>query len=140
MTTLDLNTPYLPHICMSTYQHHPIYNNLNPSVPLILDYAMYDLTMLRAASKPGHYLGETMYARSDGTLAFYFTTEYLAKIATAAGFDIIQNEYATVINRNRYLQTSHVFNLSLNSSFLLPHHHTGKQNKSSVVRGCKVRW
>ena len=50
-------------------------------VIMFRDYGMYDLTMIRAAGKPGRLLGERCYARGDGTM-------YVALLCTPSHFFI----------------------------------------------------
>ncbi len=79
-----------------------LWNVLKPGGGIMFrDYALYDLTMMRVASKPGHYLGDHIYARSDGTTAYYFTKEYFNELATKCGFAVVQNEYCCVNLKNR---------------------------------------
>ncbi|GFS95631.1 tRNA N(3)-methylcytidine methyltransferase METTL6 [Nephila pilipes] len=60
---------------------------------LIRDYGLYDQAMLRFG--PGHKLDENFYVRQDGTRAFYFSEEYLEKLITEAGFEIVENKYVS---------------------------------------------
>ncbi|CAL1299706.1 unnamed protein product [Larinioides sclopetarius] len=60
---------------------------------LIRDYGLYDQAMLRFSS--GHKLDENFYVRQDGTRAFYFSEEYLEKLATNAGFLVVSNKYVS---------------------------------------------
>ena len=46
-------------------------------------------------------LGECLYQRADGTLAFFFSTQALAKLARGAGLEVLQCEYACVALQNR---------------------------------------
>ena len=68
---------------------------------LFRDYGMYDLTMIRSSAKPDRLLGENTYSRGDGTMSYFFTKEYILKLANKTGFDVIQNDYCCVINKNR---------------------------------------
>ncbi len=66
------------------------------------DYGLYDLTMLRMSNKGGRLLASNnLWSRGDGTMAFFFTREYLEEIAKLTGFDIILNEYCCVKLKNR---------------------------------------
>jgi methyltransferase-like protein 6 len=64
---------------------------------LFRDYAIHDMTMYRHVSR----LGEYLFRRQDGTLAYYFSCEHLEQIAHECGFEIIEMQYATVMVRNR---------------------------------------
>ncbi|ETO69083.1 hypothetical protein F442_14054 [Phytophthora nicotianae P10297] len=61
------------------------------------DYGLYDLAMRRNAKK----LGPSLYYRSDGTLAYFFSREVLAELFEKTGFQVLENEYCTVRLRNR---------------------------------------
>ncbi|CAI5745792.1 unnamed protein product [Peronospora destructor] len=61
------------------------------------DYGLYDLAMRRNAKQ----LAPSLYYRSDGTLAFFFSREELALLFEQAGFCTVENEYCTVRLRNR---------------------------------------
>ncbi|KAG7385581.1 Methyltransferase-like protein 6 [Phytophthora boehmeriae] len=62
------------------------------------DYGLYDLAMRRNAKK----LGPSLYYRSDGTLASFFSREALTELfETHGGFWTLENEYCTVRLRNR---------------------------------------
>lgn len=60
---------------------------------------------------PEQWLAPNMYKRGDGTLAYFFSTEALAERACAAGFEVDECRYITVINRNkkRKLELRRVF-------------------------------
>jgi methyltransferase-like protein 6 len=66
---------------------------------LFRDYALYDLPQLRFA--PRACLGRNLYKREDGTLAYFFSTADMQQRACAAGFEVLECEYACVINTNR---------------------------------------
>lgn len=46
-------------------------------------------------------IGRHIYRRGDGTLAYFYTTDELAGLATAAGLEVVDCEYVCVFNRNR---------------------------------------
>jgi len=56
------------------------------------DYGLYDHAQLRFQS--GHRLSEGCYARSDGTLSFYFSIERVRELFEAAGLQVVSLEYA----------------------------------------------
>lgn len=58
---------------------------------LFRDYGLYDHAMLRFA--PGHKILDNFYVRQDGTRAYYFTLDSIQKLATDAGFKILQLDY-----------------------------------------------
>merc|ERR1712083_475840 len=66
---------------------------------LFRDYGRGDLAQLRFG--PGHWLGDDLYVRGDGTLAAFFTTEGLRALFEAAGFDVMECEYrrCEIVNR-----------------------------------------
>ena len=68
-------------------------------VILFRDYGVHDMTMYR--HKIRH--SENLFERSDKTLAYYFSVEYLKQIANTAGLSVIELEYATIEMRNRKL-------------------------------------
>lgn len=75
-----------------------VYAALRPGgVVCFRDYGLYDLAMRRNAKK----LGPSLYYRSDGTLASFFSREALAQLFEQAGFRTLENEYCTVRLRNR---------------------------------------
>lgn len=62
------------------------------------DYGLYDLAMRRNAKK----LGKSLFYRSDGTLAYFFSREDIERVfGQQAGFNVVENEYATVRLTNR---------------------------------------
>lgn len=66
---------------------------------LFRDYGLYDMAQLRF---PGaQMLGPSLYRRSEGTLAYFFSVEALRAAAAAAGFEEVECEYARVQMRNR---------------------------------------
>ncbi|PRW58343.1 Bis(5 -adenosyl)-triphosphatase [Chlorella sorokiniana] len=66
---------------------------------LFRDYGLYDMAQLRF---PGtQLLGDCLYRRSEGTLAYFFSTQAIASLAQAAGFETVECEYARVQLRNR---------------------------------------
>lgn len=72
-------------------------DELRNGVILFRDYAICDMTMFRHTLR----LGENLYQRPDGTLAYYFTLEYLRSIVEDAGLQVLELEYATVSGQNR---------------------------------------
>jgi hypothetical protein len=66
-------------------------------VLLFRDYAVHDMTMHRHTTR----LGEYLFQRPEGTLAYYFDKNYLASIAAEAGFVVKELEYACVELSNR---------------------------------------
>ncbi|KAJ1680313.1 hypothetical protein EV182_000261 [Spiromyces aspiralis] len=74
------------------------------------DYGQYDAAQLRF--KPGHKLEDSLYVRQDGTMAYYFTVEYLRELFVGhAGLVELENEYVyrTVTNAKRNLSFDRVF-------------------------------
>ena len=66
---------------------------------LIRDYGLYDMTQLRF---PGAALiGENLYMRQEGTLAYFFAKEDLHRRLEASGFRKIELEYHCVHSHNR---------------------------------------
>lgn len=62
------------------------------------DYGLYDITQLRSRRR----LGDCLFARQDGTLAFFFTPEHLQQVlADCGGFEVVEMKYACVCNVNR---------------------------------------
>ncbi|CEG40831.1 methyltransferase domain-containing [Plasmopara halstedii] len=55
------------------------------------DYGRYDQAQLRFRS--GCKLQDNFYVRQDNTRAYYFTTEEIKEIFTAAGLCMVENEY-----------------------------------------------
>lgn len=65
---------------------------------LFRDYGLYDISQLRSRRR----LDDRLFARQDGTLAFFFTPEYLAQLlAESGGWEVVENKYACVRNVNR---------------------------------------
>lgn len=73
------------------------------------DYGMYDLTQLRFP--PESMLGDKMYQRQDGTLAYFFEIDELKLLFLNAGFVPEELEYCCVrqTNRKRQLVMDRVF-------------------------------
>ncbi len=65
---------------------------------LFRDYGVYDFSMLEK-----HVIRheEFFFRRLDGTICYYFSLEYLQKLAEEAGFEVLELSYATVVNHNR---------------------------------------
>jgi methyltransferase-like protein 6 len=61
------------------------------------DYGVYDMTHLRLRRR----VGESLYVREDGTLAYFFSIEYLGRLLRACGFEVLELRYATVEVPNR---------------------------------------
>jgi hypothetical protein len=70
---------------------------VNGGVILFRDYGLYDMTMFRHSERCGEYL----FRRPDGTLAYYFSLQYLRELAESAGLQVMELDYATVEVRNR---------------------------------------
>jgi SAM-dependent methyltransferase len=66
-------------------------------VILFRDYGIHDMTMYRHRVRNE----ETFFTRNDGTLAFYFSKEYVLSLLLAANMEAVELEYATVQNVNR---------------------------------------
>ncbi|ORX80439.1 methyltransferase [Anaeromyces robustus] len=71
-------------------------------IVLFRDYGLYDQAQLRF--KPGHCVEENLYVRHDGTLAYYFSLEYLNELFTRNGFEEIENNYILKETTNRKQQ------------------------------------
>ena len=62
------------------------------------DYGVADVTMYRHAICHE----DCLFERSDGTLAYYFSLEYMQSLVEASGhFRVMELSYATVITANR---------------------------------------
>lgn len=67
---------------------------------MIRDHGLYDMAQMRM--EPGQWQGEgQLYARKDGTLAYFFSVDELCARAADAGFTVLECKYATVRNLNR---------------------------------------
>jgi hypothetical protein len=76
--------------------------NLYLSLPigsfvLFRDYGVHDMTMYRHSIRHN----QNLFERSDGTLSYYFDLDSFISLAQEAGFSVVENKYATIINRNR---------------------------------------
>ena len=71
-------------------------------VILFRDYGVHDMTMYRHKTRHS----ENLFERSDRTLAYYFSVEYVQQIANMSGLSVIELEYATIEVRNRKLTKS----------------------------------
>lgn len=71
---------------------------------LLRDYGVGDLSQLRFVAKRGRRLGDSFYARGDGTRVYYFSKDALAALAAAAGWTVEALRYDTRILRNRKRQ------------------------------------
>ncbi|CAN8031606.1 unnamed protein product [Ixodes persulcatus] len=78
-------------------------------VVLFRDYGLYDQAMLRFA--PGHKIGEDFYVRQDGTRAYYFSEENLARLFRDAGFEAESNGYVRreTVNKKEGICVPRVF-------------------------------
>ncbi|XP_004603991.2 tRNA N(3)-methylcytidine methyltransferase METTL6 isoform X1 [Sorex araneus] len=76
---------------------------------LFRDYGLNDHAMLRF--KAGSKLGENFYVRQDGTRSYFFTTEFLARLFTDAGYEEVVNEYVLreTVNKKEGLCVPRVF-------------------------------
>lgn len=74
---------------------------------LFRDYAEHDMTMYRHNTR----LADKLFMRHDSTLAYYFTAEYLQQLASAVGFAVVEQRYATVclINKKSGVAMHRVF-------------------------------
>jgi len=72
-----------------------IYNKLKVGgMVLFRDYGLYDMAMLRFAKDKGHKICDNLYTRSDGTLAYYFSIDFLKQLF-AEGFSVEELKYVT---------------------------------------------
>jgi len=77
------------------------YESLRPGgVLLFRDYAEFDLPMVRFEATGKQKLGDRLYQRQDGTLAYFFSVEDIGQRADDAGFVINELKYACVHNRS----------------------------------------
>lgn len=76
-----------------------VYEALRPGgLVCFRDYGLYDLAMMRNAK----LLAPSLYYRSDGTLAYFFSKEDLVEyFERQSGFVALESEYCTVRLRNR---------------------------------------
>ena len=74
--------------------------SLKPGGRLLLrDYALYDEAQLRFSK--GSKLFDNFYVRQDGTCAYYFSVEDVARLADEAGLRVIENSYIRRQEANR---------------------------------------
>jgi methyltransferase-like protein 6 len=66
-------------------------------VILFRDYGLYDMTMFRHDIR----IGEALFRRPDGTIAYYFSTEGVQAMASSVGLSVRELEYATVKTENK---------------------------------------
>ena len=71
---------------------------------LLRDYGVGDLSQLRFVAKGGRQLGDSFYARGDGTCVLYFTKQALVDAAQASGWTVEEVRYDTRVLRNRKRQ------------------------------------
>lgn len=76
-----------------------VFDVLRPGgVVCFRDYGLYDLAMRRNAKQ----LAPSLYYRSDGTLAYFFSREDLEQLfVQQTGLRMLDNEYCTVRLKNR---------------------------------------
>lgn len=80
----------LPPDCLHTALTN-VYAALRPGgVVLFRDYGEYDAKQSKFAQK-GTRLGERWYARQDGTMAYFFTTDTANALFAAAGFEALES-------------------------------------------------
>ncbi|XP_054847517.1 tRNA N(3)-methylcytidine methyltransferase METTL6 isoform X2 [Eublepharis macularius] len=84
---------------------------------LFRDYGLYDHAMLRF--KSANKLGENFYVRQDGTRAYFFTDDFLARLFLSVGYEQVINEYVLreTVNKKEGLCVPRVF---LQSKFRKP--------------------
>lgn len=87
-----------------------IFSVLKPGgVLLFRDYGLHDMAQLRfrAVNK----LGENFYVRQDGTRSYYFTTDLMQRLATEAGFEVLDNEYVhrMTVNKKEGIEAKRIF-------------------------------
>ncbi|EKU20546.1 methyltransferase family protein, partial [Nannochloropsis gaditana CCMP526] len=77
---------------------HRAYAALRPGGLLLFrDYGWCDAKMVRSRNR----IGQQLYKRADGTLAYFFTAEDINQLAITAGFHVQECKYATVLSKNR---------------------------------------
>ncbi|TMW59478.1 hypothetical protein Poli38472_004547 [Pythium oligandrum] len=72
------------------------------------DYGLYDLAMRRNAKR----LAPSLYYRSDGTLAYFFSREDIERLCgEELGLQVVENEYCTVrlVNRKKQVTMDRVW-------------------------------
>ena len=75
-----------------------IYDSLEPGgFFLFRDYAIHDMTMYRHKMR----FGNKLFQRSDGTLAYYFDTDYADRLFSSAGFSKLELRYDCVKCSNK---------------------------------------
>ncbi|XP_023218175.1 methyltransferase-like protein 6 [Centruroides sculpturatus] len=87
-----------------------IYQILKPGgIVIFRDYGLYDAAMFRF--NPARKLAKYFYVRQDGTRAYYFSEEYLAKLFEAANFEVIYNKYVKkeTVNKKENISLSRIF-------------------------------
>uniref|UniRef100_A0A6A7FQ43 Methyltransferase-like protein 6 n=2 Tax=Hirondellea gigas TaxID=1518452 RepID=A0A6A7FQ43_9CRUS len=95
-TTVDLITCIFVLSAVSPEEHCSVALNLarvsKPGTVLLFrDYAVNDMAMVRF--KPGAKISDRFYVRQDGTRAYYFTSEELTALMSAAGFVCTESRY-----------------------------------------------
>lgn len=79
---------------------------------LFRDHGLYDGAMLRfkgGQKMPG---ADNLYVRSgDGTLAYYFSVEFLEELFEGEGFEVLENRYVLkqTVNRKEDISIERVF-------------------------------
>jgi SAM-dependent methyltransferase len=84
-----------------------LYTVVRPGGSVIFrDYGKYDLTQIRFLSKEQPFkLGDSMYARYDGTTSYFFSLEEITELFEKAGFvkDEVKYDVRELKNRKRKL-------------------------------------
>lgn len=74
---------------------------------LFRDYGLYDYAMLRF--KPGHKIQDQFYFRQDGTRAFYFSEEDVARLFTDYSTFTLSYEQRETVNKKEGVSAPRIF-------------------------------
>ncbi|CBK22535.2 uncharacterized protein [Blastocystis hominis] len=88
---------------MDLFMEHALHGLKKGGVLMFRDYGRYDMAQMRF--KPTRKIEDNLYARQDGTLAYFFDIDELDALFRRHGLEKIENKYVRRCIRNRKTNT-----------------------------------